>query len=171
MSDLPTRLAEHFGPRRPVFDTVLRGFHRGQVTALVERVLADDPALTAEELRATEFDVVLRGYDRTQVAAYLDQAIALRDGGTAADGSPGGADAGRAGGDGAPAEEQPEFDVVMRGYDRGQVAVLVGRYLAGDAALTAEELRSPGLDVVLRGFDRSQVAAYLERAADRLQGR
>ncbi|WP_017556251.1 DivIVA domain-containing protein [Nocardiopsis baichengensis] len=162
MSDLPARLSEHFGPRRPVFDTVLRGFHRGQVSALVDRVLADDPALTAEELRATEFDVVLRGYDRTQVAAYLEQAVDLREGGTAAHGPPASPDG---------AAEPPEFDVVMRGFDRGQVAVLVGRYLAGDASLTAEELRATEFDVVLRGFDRTQVTAYLEQAANRLQGR
>lgn len=74
MSDLHARLSEHFGPRRPDFATVLRGFHRDQVAALVDRVLADDPALTAEELRAAQFDVVLRGFDRTQVTAYLNQA-------------------------------------------------------------------------------------------------
>lgn len=68
--------------------------------------------------------------------------------------------------------EEPQFRVVLRGYDRSPVDDLVEvvRVAAASAdpevrARTAEALRAVRLPVVLRGYDRTQVDAYLEQAA------
>jgi hypothetical protein len=87
----------------------------------------------------------------------------------------------------------PNFDRVLRGFDRRQVDDLVDRAnvtlveLTGvpaftDAAVPAlgipegrrpapisvAELRSPSLDVILRGYERSQVIEVLTDLADRI---
>jgi DivIVA domain-containing protein len=61
-----------------------------------------------------------------------------------------------------------EFDVVLRGYERGPVDALVGRTLAalGSASPAARAAALAELDqfvlrVVLRGYDRGQVDAFL----------
>ncbi|WP_306369073.1 DivIVA domain-containing protein [Nocardiopsis sp. CC223A] len=78
----------------------------------------------------------------------------------------------------------PEFDVILRGYDRVQVTDLVHRVSAALAAgagaappagvpggtlpITSAELSSARLDVVLRGFDRVQVTDWIDGAAGEL---
>lgn len=73
----------------------------------------------------------------------------------------------------------PEFDVVLRGYDRHEVEDLVTRArdsldaLSGGrgagAPITSAELREgSSLSLVLRGYDRRQVDRHLELLADRL---
>ncbi|WP_017626109.1 DivIVA domain-containing protein [Nocardiopsis chromatogenes] len=172
MSDLPPQLSRLFGPERPSFDVALRGYERGQVDALVDRLWSGGPAVTAQELRGASFEVALRGYDRAQVDAFTEQAAARLEGGApdAPDGS-GGASDGSGGAEAADPGEAPEFDIVLRGYDRIPVQELIERYLRSDPALTAEELAAPRLGVALRGYHRGQVDAYLAAAADRLQGR
>ncbi|WP_067600180.1 hypothetical protein [Nocardiopsis listeri] len=76
----------------------------------------------------------------------------------------------------APALPEPEFDLVLRGFHRAQVADVIEqglRALASPASATisAERLRSPEFDVVLRGLDHQQVLDYLDLLADRLEGR
>ena len=64
----------------------------------------------------------------------------------------------------------PEFVVVLRGYDRAQVDAAVRlaheALVSGDRVRCAEavaELGGTAFDVRLRGYDRSQVDGYLER--------
>ncbi|WP_051415853.1 DivIVA domain-containing protein [Nocardiopsis sp. CNT312] len=69
----------------------------------------------------------------------------------------------------------PEFDTVLRGYDRHTVDSLVRRALAAldgdrDTPVTADELRTPRIAVVLRGYDRTQVEDYLRELAAALSG-
>lgn len=76
----------------------------------------------------------------------------------------------------ATALPEPEFDLVLRGFDRTQVADVIERGLRAlvspaSATTSAEQLRAPGFDVVLRGLDRGQVLDYLGLLADRLDGR
>lgn len=80
----------------------------------------------------------------------------------------------------ATALPEPEFDLVLRGFDRTQVADVIEQGLRalaspGSATISAEQLRglshSPDFDVVLRGLDRDQVLDYLGLLADRLEGR
>ncbi|MDA2805599.1 DivIVA domain-containing protein [Nocardiopsis suaedae] len=169
MSDLPPQLSQLFGPERPTFDVTLRGYHRGQVDALVER-LWSGPAATAREVRGAAFDVALRGYDQAQVDAFTEQAAArLEEGAPDDTGAASSADPSAE--PSAAPDETPEFDIAMRGYDRFQVQELIERYLRSDPALTAEDLASPRLGTVLRGYHRDQVDAYLAAAAERLQGR
>ena len=68
---------------------------------------------------------------------------------------------------------EPEFDVVLRGYDRPQVDTVIEDALRalvspGAATITADRLRAAELDVVFRGYDRNQVADYLDLLADRI---
>ncbi|MEU3305730.1 hypothetical protein ACWGSK_07065 [Nocardiopsis sp. NPDC055551] len=80
----------------------------------------------------------------------------------------------------ATALPEPEFDLVLRGFDRTQVADLIElglRALVSPESVTIsaerlrELLRAPEFDVVLRGLDRGQVLDYLDLLADRLEGR
>ncbi|MEU0488468.1 DivIVA domain-containing protein [Nocardiopsis sp. NPDC006139] len=183
----------------PDFDIVLRGYDRVQVADLAHRALAAlsagtgaPPAarapeggepITSAELASARFDVVLRGYDRTQVGDWMDgvaRELALlesRDGSAPAPSGPWD----------PPVETPPplpEFDVVLRGYDRVQVSELLDRAFAtlaartgvpspvavpaGTAAITADELAFARLDVVLRGYDRTQVADALNDLAQRI---
>lgn len=76
----------------------------------------------------------------------------------------------------ATALPEPEFDLVLRGFDRNQVADVIEQGLRAlsapsSAAIAVERLRSPEFDVVLRGLDRQQVMDYLDLLADRLEGR
>ncbi|PSK99569.1 hypothetical protein CLV63_103294 [Murinocardiopsis flavida] len=77
-----------------------------------------------------------------------------------------------------PEENAPAaFDVVLRGYDREQVDILMADIQAARdpapdeapaaPAVTAEEAlrRLAALDVVMRGYDRRQVAQLVERFA------
>jgi DivIVA domain-containing protein len=64
----------------------------------------------------------------------------------------------------------PDFVIVLRGYDRAQVdaAVRVAHdaLLSGDSATCAEaatDLAGIAFDVRLRGYDRNQVDDYLQR--------
>ncbi|MFD6095444.1 DivIVA domain-containing protein [Nocardiopsis flavescens] len=75
----------------------------------------------------------------------------------------------------------PDFDIILRGYDRVQVTDLLHRAIvtlaagtgerpraeipAGTTAVTAAELASARFDVVLRGYDRTQVAGWIEDLA------
>ncbi|MBG6138187.1 DivIVA domain-containing protein [Longispora fulva] len=52
-----------------------------------------------------------------------------------------------------------KFDVVLRGYDRRQVDVLLAR--AEERGLTREEVENANLTIVLRGYHCGQVLAYL----------
>ncbi|WP_017593202.1 hypothetical protein [Nocardiopsis potens] len=61
------------------------------------------------------------------------------------------------------ASSRPEFDVMLRGYHRGQVDEWFDAFLSP----TAEADPRPEFDVVLRGYDRSQVEAAIRQA---LQG-
>lgn len=76
----------------------------------------------------------------------------------------------------APALPEPEFDLVLRGFDRNQVADVIEHGLRalvspGSSTISGEWLRAPDFDVVLRGLDRDQVLDYLGLLADRLDGR
>ena len=80
----------------------------------------------------------------------------------------------------ATALPEPEFDLVLRGFDRTQVADVVEQGLRAlvspeSATISAGRLRElvrvPDFDVVLRGLDRDQVLGYLGLLADRLDGR
>ena len=85
----------------------------------------------------------------------------------------------------------PEFDLILRGYDRRQVDELIDRANFTVAALTgtpvftpplllpgqsaerpqpigSEELRSATLDLALRGYDRQQVSDTLSYLAEQL---
>ena len=78
----------------------------------------------------------------------------------------------------------PDFDIILRGYDRVQVTDLLHRAIvtlaagtgerpraeipAGTTAVTAAELASARFDVVLRGYDRVQVDAVLDDLAQRV---
>ncbi|MFW5420632.1 hypothetical protein J0910_28865 [Nocardiopsis sp. CNT-189] len=55
---------------------------------------------------------------------------------------------------------RPEFDVVLRGYHRGQVDEWFDALLSP----TAEADPRPEFDVVLRGYDRDQVEAAIRQA-------
>ncbi|MFL1437323.1 DivIVA domain-containing protein [Nocardiopsis protaetiae] len=132
-----------------------------------------------------EFDVILRGYDRVQVADLLYRAMATLSAGT---GVP------------SPVEipegtlpitaaelASAEFDVVLRGFDRTQVADWIddlvrelarleasagGGAEAAEAPAAAEQpLTFPAFDVVLRGYDRAQVSDLLDRAFATLTAR
>jgi DivIVA domain-containing protein len=67
------------------------------------------------------------------------------------------------------------FAVVLRGYDRTEVDLMVRRVneaLASDdlavRASVSKELRECAFPVRLRGYDRIQVDEYLRHAASRL---
>ncbi|MDA2814576.1 DivIVA domain-containing protein [Nocardiopsis sp. RSe5-2] len=173
MSDLPPQLSRLFGPERPSFDVTLRGYAQGQVDALVDRLWSGRPP-SAQELRGTAFEVVLRGYDQAQVDAFVERAAAHLEGGAPdtpdTPDAPDDTDDTGSGSQAAP-DEAPEFDIVLRGYDRSQVQELLDRYLRGDPSLTAGELTGHRLATVLRGYHRGQVDAYRAAAANRLQGR
>ncbi len=70
------------------------------------------------------------------------------------------------------------FDVVLRGYDRGEVDALVaqvGEALreGADPALrerVRRELSTVSLRIALRGYDRSQVEILVQHALARLGG-
>ncbi|MFD0736909.1 DivIVA domain-containing protein [Planotetraspora mira] len=130
------------------FDVVLRGYDRKQVDAFFERL--DASAVTAEELQKPSFRVAMIGYDRHQVWDAVEDRFAGPDGEAEAHAVvapaqplPGGPASGR------------EFDVVLRGYDRHQVNVVLARVDAG--TITAEELRQSSFTVAMRGYDRHQV--------------
>jgi DivIVA domain-containing protein len=132
------------------------------------------------------FDVVLRGYDRVQVTDLADRAFAALAAGN-----------GAAPPAGLPEGTPPitaaelaavEFDVVLRGFDRTQVADWfdgVARELAalesrnGDAPaspapgppVAEPPLSRPKFDVVLRGYERTQVSDLLDRAFATLSAR
>ena len=96
MSDLPPQPSPLFGPGRPSFDVVLRGYDQSTVDALVDRLRSGGPAVTPQELRGISFEVVLRGYDQAQVDAFIAEAAARLEGGAvdAPDGPPTGSQAG-----------------------------------------------------------------------------
>ncbi|GAA4561275.1 DivIVA domain-containing protein [Planotetraspora kaengkrachanensis] len=142
------------------FDVVLRGYDRKQVDAFFERLDAD--AVTAEEVRRPPFRVAMVGYDRHQVWDAVEDRVA------------------------APADELgghvvhpvssssdetygKEFDLVLRGYDRHQVNVVLSRVEAG--TITAEELRQTSFKVAMRGYDRHQVWDAVKNLADKLDTR
>lgn len=183
----------------PEFDVILRGYDRVQVTDLAYRVFAALSAatgaappvevpegtrpITSAELSAARFDVVLRGFDRTQVTDWIDglarelARVESRNGDASAPPTPW-----------IPVAETPlaapELDVVLRGYDRVQVADLLDRAFAtltartgvpapvevpaGTPHIASGELASARLDVVLRGYDRTQVADLLNDLAQRI---
>jgi DivIVA domain-containing protein len=67
-----------------------------------------------------------------------------------------------------------DFTVVLRGYDRSQVDVVISRAqgaLSGDGAAAQREARAEleasraALRVVARGYDRIQVDAFLDQLA------
>ncbi|MDI2130811.1 hypothetical protein [Yinghuangia seranimata] len=63
------------------------------------------------------------------------------------------------------------FDIVRRGYDRGQVDAVVAAVRAASAGgppVDAERLRAGGLMIVRRGYARDQVEAWLDAASARL---
>ncbi|MFY1670617.1 hypothetical protein ACN27G_11725 [Plantactinospora sp. WMMB334] len=71
--------------------------------------------------------------------------------------------------------EDPNFLIVLRGYDRDEVRELTRRgnqaLASGDPAeraAVAEQLRRPQLTVRLRGYDRQQVAEHFGQLAARL---
>ncbi|WP_034483516.1 DivIVA domain-containing protein [Actinomadura oligospora] len=65
------------------------------------------------------------------------------------------------------------FPVAMRGYDRAQVDVLVGRVRAAlegsGPRLTADDVRDARFNVVMRGYDRKAVDAMLHECILRLR--
>ncbi|CAL9511625.1 hypothetical protein SUDANB121_03670 [Nocardiopsis dassonvillei] len=131
-----------------------------------------------------DFDIVLRGYDRVQVTDLLNRAMTTLAAGTGAPphpdipaGTPTITAAGLA---------SAELDVVLRGFDRVQVADVLdglardiarleeaGGGTAAPAAPAAEEPYPPRpqLDVVLRGYEREQVSELLDRAFATLSAR
>ncbi|WP_204072831.1 DivIVA domain-containing protein [Planotetraspora phitsanulokensis] len=141
------------------FDVVLRGYDRKQVDAFFERLDAD--AVTAEELRKPSFRVAMMGYDRHQVWDAVEDRVA--------------APADEPGGHGVhPVESSSggtygkEFDLVLRGYDRHQVNVILSRVEAG--TISTEELRETSFKVVMRGYDRHQVWDAVKGFAGKLEG-
>jgi DivIVA domain-containing protein len=143
------------------FDVVLRGYDRKQVGAFFERL--DAGAVTAEELQKPTFRVAMVGYDRNQVWDAVEDRVAAPDGTaehavvTPAQPLTGEPASGR------------EFDVVLRGYDRHQVHVVLARIDAG--TITAEELRQSSFTVALRGYDRHQVWDAIKGFAQTLEER
>ncbi|GAA1290145.1 hypothetical protein Psi02_16000 [Planotetraspora silvatica] len=127
---------------------VLRGYDRKQVDAFFERLAAG--AVTAEELEKPSFRVAMIGYDRHQVWDVVEDRFAGPGGEAAAHAvvTPAQPLAG------GPASGK-EFDLVLRGYDRHQVNVILARVDAG--TITAEELLETSFTVVMRGYDRHQV--------------
>jgi DivIVA domain-containing protein len=72
--------------------------------------------------------------------------------------------------------ETHEFRVVLRGYDRSQVDLMIQRVGAalastdpGLRARVSDEVRAVQFAVVLRGFDRHQVDVALKRLAAELE--
>ncbi|WP_052745431.1 DivIVA domain-containing protein [Allosalinactinospora lopnorensis] len=62
-----------------------------------------------------------------------------------------------------------EFAVILRGYNRKQVDVLLDRISISLAegsetlgGITADEARAHSFDIALRGYDRRQVEEHLE---------
>ncbi|MFW6638637.1 DivIVA domain-containing protein [Nocardiopsis algeriensis] len=76
---------------------------------------------------------------------------------------------------GFPSPPVPEFDVVLRGYDRTQVTDAVTRAhaaVSGDSSaphIGAAELAALNFDVVLRGYDRTQVGWYVDNLLTELR--
>ena len=70
--------------------------------------------------------------------------------------------------------EEPNFAILLRGYDRDAVDALVRRIgAAGDAtteerARLRDELRDPRLPRALRGYDPREVDRYLAEGASEL---
>src|SRR3569833_3409339 len=109
----------------------------------------------AAELSRTRLPVVLRGYDRIQV----EQVITQLAGGTQP----------------KPAHVDLPFTMVLRGYDRGDVAALVAfimQALAAECAVergsAAEKVRSARFEIRLRGYDRAEVDRFLHWAVGEL---
>ncbi|MFC4565655.1 hypothetical protein ACFO4E_27675 [Nocardiopsis mangrovi] len=170
-------------PGSPTFGTTRRGYDRRQVDRLVDgldRALSAgrgtawaDGASGAGRARAAAgaLRVVWRGYDRAQVDSALARMIAELESAAAAGGA---SEAAEPGGEPWPDLSAASFGVVMFGFDRNEVEILLaegvdaveairagGRVAAGPTAAELRE-RCADLPVVLRGFDRGQVTAFVD---------
>ncbi|WP_131737998.1 DivIVA domain-containing protein [Actinomadura roseirufa] len=165
------------GARPPV---ALRGYDRGQVDVLLERIsraLTGGPPLSADEVRATRFDIVLRGYEQRAVDELVRECI--RELQTVA---PNGERSGRP-------RVHPGWLVnwiqnarfssarLRSGYDVRDVDAFLDRIVAGlrGAAppVTARDVRESAFRVVRLGpgYDEQEVDRFLVQLAGALERR
>ncbi|MGK5555270.1 DivIVA domain-containing protein [Actinomadura kijaniata] len=159
---------------------VMRGYHREQVDALLERIrtaMDGGGGLTADEVRATRLDVVMRGYDRRVVDELLMECVRrLRASG------PRTRRAGRP-------RAHPEWLIgwiqsarfgragLRTGYDVRDVDAFLDRVVAGlrgsAAPVAASDVRGCAFRTVRFGaaYDEGEVDRFLEQLAVALERR
>jgi len=134
------------------FNVVMRGYHRGEVDALVAAVEAaagDQDRIHAAIEAIGPPSIVLRGYEPSQVDSWLAGVRAAKP----------------------IVRPVPDRRVVLRGYriaETDALLAVVGTAVEGrDPFRRAEALQAIAgtrLPVALRGYDRGRIDAYLNQA-------